>query len=172
MSRKRRYALGHRRNPKFTADRTPPTMETAIKSMPDHLRYLDPPEWAAACEIGETRQRYLVAWKDKHRPSLGMIIEGAPPRLLGGPFGKYEAWMDKVVTRYIPFNAVIEMIEGLPPWEADRKWRRPLGVSAGWLIESLRVYINLPVDAKRQSAADLTLAGASVPASKPARKIP
>ena len=168
MSRKRRYALGHRRNPKPTADRTPPTMETAIKSMPDHLRYLDPPEWAAACEIGETRQRYLVAWKDKHRPSLGMIFEGAPPRLLGGPFGKSEAWMVKVGTRYIRLRGVIEMSGGLPPWEADRKWRRPLGVSAGWLIESLRVYINLPVDAKREKAAPLHSASSSMPA----RKIP
>ena len=194
MSRKdkRRYV----RSSKFTADRTPPTMETAIKSMPDHLRYLDPPEWAAACEISETRQRYHAAWKDKHRPSLGERIEGAPAVLLGGPFGKFEVWMDRVVARHIPLSAVYEMLDGLPPWAADKKRERWLGISAGWLIEALRMYVNLPDSIKRETVAmpkspspswtvekkefddaaqpvvSLLSASPTMPASKPARKIP
>ena len=156
----------------------PPTMETAIKNMPNfigkenlptHLKYLEPPYWEAACEIAETRQRYLNAWKDKRRTPLAHLIEGAAPSMLGGSFGKYEAWMDKVVVRYIPFNAVVEMIEGLPPWEADRLRGRPLGMSAGWLIEALRMYINLPVDASR---ATVVVDKANKVAPSPARKIP
>jgi hypothetical protein len=142
----RRHSRGNRGQFGERVETVAPTVETALKLVPDSLSILNPEQHHAALAIAWMHESIRRAYGPQaaRASNLEPRVQGHNGEVAALPkeaFAKYKSWRYSVAKSMIPFSAITAMlIDGVPCWEVDREYNRPPTTAAGWLIEALGYY--------------------------------
>jgi hypothetical protein len=148
----RRHSRGNRGQFGERVETVPPTVETALKLVPDSLSILKPDQYETAKAIvwaheairscigpPATRSGSFELRSKSHETDLAKLERLKETH--GDAVRRYASWRRLVSRSVIPFSALTAMlIDGVPCWEVDREYNRPPTTAAGWLIEALGYY--------------------------------
>jgi hypothetical protein len=122
------------------------TPETATKLMPDHIKSLREDLHQAAIAIDAAYCIVCAKARSKasnYEPRTSPSKEGdlAPDSRKAKLLNAWWEWQKEMTARKLKIGPIMDMVvDGMPPWEVDRRRGWLPGLSANRLLEALELY--------------------------------